>query len=80
MISLRSVGNDSRQAPSPSRTRTTAWIRPTSTWASNEISWCIRGDNTPEYADYLGCLDFWEMFPKFPKGKSLEVFYEEALG
>jgi hypothetical protein len=44
------------------------------------ISWCIRGDNTPEYADYLGYLNFWELFPEFPKGKSLEVFYKEVLG
>ncbi|KAJ5470034.1 isoflavone reductase family protein, partial [Penicillium desertorum] len=45
-----------------------------------QISWCIRGDNTPEYADYLGYLSFWELFPEFPKGKSLEVFYKEVLG
>ncbi|KAJ6132012.1 hypothetical protein N7471_007227 [Penicillium samsonianum] len=43
------------------------------------ISWCIRGDNTPEYADYLRYLNFWELFREFPKGKTLEVFYKEAL-
>ncbi|KZF21394.1 isoflavone reductase family protein [Xylona heveae TC161] len=43
------------------------------------ISWCIRGDNTPEYADYLGYLDFWKMFPDFPKGRSLMEFYQEVL-
>lgn len=43
------------------------------------ISWCVRGDNTPEYADYLGYLNFWKLFPEFPKGKSLETFYREVL-
>ncbi|KAL2815113.1 isoflavone reductase family protein [Aspergillus granulosus] len=43
------------------------------------ISWCVRGDNTPEYADYLGYLNFWKLFPEFPKGKSLEQFYREVL-
>ncbi|KAK9365086.1 isoflavone reductase [Lipomyces kononenkoae] len=43
------------------------------------ISWCIRGDNTPEYADYLGYLDFWNLFPDFPKGRSLEAFYREVI-
>lgn len=44
------------------------------------ISWCVRGDNTPEYADYLGYLDFWQLFPEFPRGKRLEEFYREVLG
>lgn len=43
------------------------------------ISWCIRGDNTPEYADYLGYLEFWKLYPDFPKGRSLEAFYEHIL-
>lgn len=43
------------------------------------ISWCIRGDNTPEYADYLGYLDFWKLFPDFPRGRSLEAFYREII-
>lgn len=43
------------------------------------ISWNIRGDNTPEYADYLGYLNFWELFPDFPRGKRLETFYREVL-
>ncbi|PYI09371.1 isoflavone reductase family protein [Aspergillus sclerotiicarbonarius CBS 121057] len=43
------------------------------------ISWCLRGDNTPEYADYLGYLDFWKLFPDFPKGRSLEAFYRDVL-
>ncbi|GLA18389.1 hypothetical protein AnigIFM62618_006032 [Aspergillus niger] len=34
------------------------------------ISFCIRGDNTPEFADYPGYLDFWKLFPDFPKGRS----------
>lgn len=28
-------------------------------------SWCIRGDNTPGYAEYLGYMDFWDLFPDF---------------
>ncbi|KAH8434299.1 uncharacterized protein LDX57_011945 [Aspergillus melleus] len=39
------------------------------------ISWCVRGDNTPEYAEYLGYLDFWKLYPEFPKGASLESFF-----
>ncbi|KAB8255018.1 isoflavone reductase family protein [Aspergillus pseudonomiae] len=39
------------------------------------ISWCVRGDNTPEYAEYLGYLDFWKLFPDFQKGTSLESFF-----
>ncbi|KAL5048590.1 hypothetical protein BDW71DRAFT_205287 [Aspergillus fruticulosus] len=36
------------------------------------ISWCARGDNTPEYADYLGYLDYWKLFPNYTKGKRPE--------
>ncbi|KAL4990012.1 isoflavone reductase family protein [Aspergillus falconensis] len=36
------------------------------------ISWCVRGDNTPEYADYLGYLDYWKLFPNYTKGKRPE--------
>lgn len=43
------------------------------------LSWCVRGDNTSEYADYLGYLNFWELFPDLPKGRSLEAFYQEVL-
>lgn len=43
------------------------------------ISWCIRGDNTPQYAEYLGYLDFWKLYPRFPKGRSLEAFYRTTL-
>ncbi|KAL2835425.1 isoflavone reductase family protein [Aspergillus pseudoustus] len=43
------------------------------------ISWCIRGDNTPEYANYLGYLNFWTLYPDFPKGRSLEAFYRSVL-
>ena len=43
------------------------------------ISWCVRGDNTPEYADYLGCLDFWKLFPDFPRGRNLECFYRDIV-
>ncbi|KAE8374979.1 isoflavone reductase family protein [Aspergillus bertholletiae] len=47
--------------------------------AQYRISWCVRGDNTPEYAEYLGCLDFWKLFPDFPRGRSLEAFYQEVI-
>ncbi|KAJ4201640.1 hypothetical protein NW767_006727 [Fusarium falciforme] len=43
------------------------------------VSWCIRGDNTPEYADYLGYIDFWNLFPAFPRGRSLAKFYQYVL-
>ncbi|KAI2816483.1 hypothetical protein CBS147321_5168 [Aspergillus niger] len=43
------------------------------------ISWCIRGDNTPEFADYLGYLDFWKLFPDFPKVRSLKAFYQQVV-
>lgn len=43
------------------------------------ISWCIRGDNTPQYAEYLGYLDFWKLYPQFPKGRSLEAFYRTTF-
>lgn len=43
------------------------------------ISWCIRGNNTPQYAEYLGYLDFWKLYPQFPKGRSLEDFYRSIL-
>ncbi|RMJ09821.1 hypothetical protein CDV36_010529 [Fusarium kuroshium] len=36
------------------------------------ISWCIRGDNTPEYADYLGYVDFWNLFPEFRRDEISE--------
>ncbi|CAG8299566.1 unnamed protein product [Penicillium salamii] len=43
------------------------------------VSWCIRGDNTPENAEYLGYVDFWKLFPDFQKAKSLEDFYREIV-
>ncbi|KAK0609796.1 Isoflavone reductase-like protein P3 [Lasiodiplodia hormozganensis] len=43
------------------------------------ISWLVRGDNTPEYADYLGYQDFWKLYPDFPRGRSLKAFYEQVL-
>lgn len=48
--------------------------------AQYRISWCVRGENTPEYADYLGYLDFWSLFPLFRGGRRLEAFYREVLG
>lgn len=44
------------------------------------MSWCVRGENTPEYADYLGYLNFWKLFPDFTSGKRLETLYKEILG
>jgi len=43
------------------------------------MSWCVRGDNSPEYAEYLGYLDFWKLFPDHRKGRSLKHFYENVL-
>ncbi|KAF2141490.1 uncharacterized protein K452DRAFT_351566 [Aplosporella prunicola CBS 121167] len=43
------------------------------------ISWCIRGDNTPEYAEYLGYEDFGNLYPDFPQGRSLKAFYDQVL-
>ncbi|KAE8136424.1 isoflavone reductase family protein [Aspergillus pseudotamarii] len=43
------------------------------------ISWCVRGDNTPEHAEYLGYLDFWKLFPSFQKGTSLESFFQSVV-
>ncbi|GAB1194210.1 hypothetical protein APSETT444_003452 [Aspergillus pseudonomiae] len=43
------------------------------------ISWCVRGDNTPEYAEYLGYLGFWKLFPDFQKGTSLESFFRSIV-
>ena len=47
--------------------------------AQYRISWCVRGDNTPEYAEYLGCLDFWKLFSDFQRGRGLEAFYREVI-
>jgi hypothetical protein len=33
--------------------------------AEYRLSWGIRGDNTPEYARYLGYLDGKELYPDF---------------
>ncbi|KAF3803132.1 Glutamate-pyruvate aminotransferase AlaA [Colletotrichum gloeosporioides] len=43
------------------------------------LSWCVRGDNTPEYADYLGYLDFWKVFPRFEGGRTLEQFFQDIV-
>jgi hypothetical protein len=42
------------------------------------ISWGIRGDNTPEYARYLGYLDCKELYPDV-KFQSFESFLQIAL-
>lgn len=38
----------------------------------------IRGDNTPEYARYLGYLDGKELYPDF-EGISLEAYCRELI-
>lgn len=43
-----------------------------------QISWGIRGDNTPEHAKYLGYLDGKELYPDF-KPRSLEGFLKDVL-
>lgn len=42
------------------------------------ISWGIRGDNTPEYARYLGYLTSDELYPDFEK-RSFESYMREVL-
>lgn len=38
----------------------------------------IRGDNNPDYAQYLGYIDGKELYPGF-KGKTLGKYFEEVL-
>lgn len=33
----------------------------------------------PEYADYLGYLDFWKSHPNFSPGRTFETFYREIV-
>lgn len=42
------------------------------------LSWAIRGDNTPEYAGYLGYLDGKELYPDFEYVK-FEDYVKAAL-
>ena len=42
------------------------------------VSWGIRGDNTPQFADYLGYLDSHALYPNF-KAISYESYLKEAL-
>lgn len=42
------------------------------------LSWGIRGDNTPEYAKYLGYLIAQELYPDF-KPRTFEAFVQELL-
>ncbi|KAH7146998.1 hypothetical protein B0J13DRAFT_442266 [Dactylonectria estremocensis] len=42
-------------------------------------SWGIRGDNTPEYARYLGYQNAKELYPDL-QGMSLEAYTKEVLG
>ncbi|KAI4866055.1 isoflavone reductase family protein [Hypoxylon rubiginosum] len=41
-------------------------------------SWGLRGENTPEYASYLGYLDAKELYPGI-KGKTMRTFFQEIL-
>ncbi|KAH8736072.1 hypothetical protein BGZ61DRAFT_489864 [Ilyonectria robusta] len=41
-------------------------------------TWGIRGDNTPEYARYLGYLNAKELYPDL-EGKTLEAYCQELL-
>jgi hypothetical protein len=38
----------------------------------------VRGDNSPQYADYLGYLDARDLYPDFVP-KSFEAFAKELL-
>lgn len=42
------------------------------------LSWGVRGDNTPEYAEYLGYLNAQELYPDF-KPRTYEAFMRELL-
>lgn len=42
------------------------------------ISWGIRGDNTPEYAKYLGYLDTKELYPDM-KFTAFEEYMKQVL-
>lgn len=42
------------------------------------LSWGIRGDNTPEYAEYLGYLNGKELYPDF-EFTSFDAFVNEML-
>lgn len=46
--------------------------------AQYQISWGIRGDNTPEYAKYLGYVTSRELYPEFEHVK-FEAFVRELL-
>lgn len=41
-------------------------------------SWGIRGDNTPEYAEYLGYLNAQELYPDF-QPRTFEAFVKDLL-
>lgn len=41
-------------------------------------SWGVRGDNTPEYAEYLGYLSARELYPDF-RPRTFEAFAKELL-
>lgn len=43
------------------------------------LSWGIRGENTPEYAKYLGYLDGKKLYPDI-KFTSFETYLQEVLG
>lgn len=43
------------------------------------ISWCVRGDNTPEFAKYLGYLNIWQLYPELVRGRSLKSFFQSVL-
>jgi len=43
-----------------------------------KLSWGVRGDNTPEYAKYLGYLTSKELYPDL-QFRSFEDFLKELL-
>ncbi|KAJ5991616.1 hypothetical protein N7499_004031 [Penicillium canescens] len=71
----KKVENNPETAYHPSRIQDTVNFN----MAQFRISWCVRGYNTPEYGEYLGYLDFTQLFPDFPKGKSLKTYYREVV-
>lgn len=47
--------------------------------AQYQYSWGVRGDNTPEYAKYLGYVTSKELYPEF-EGVGFEAYLKELVG
>ena len=47
--------------------------------AEYQLSWGIRGDNTPDYAKYLGYITSKELYPDF-EPTDLKAYLESVVG